>query len=69
MKRALALVVVLGAGALVAGCASARVSGQANVEAGRAPAAFETGWQRPDPTGTNLFKPALSRGDGVHQGW
>ncbi len=71
MKRVLALGVVVIAGALIAGCASGRGSAQAKAEADEpaGPAPFETGWQRPDPTGTAFFKPAVSGGTGVVRSW
>ena len=68
MKRVLAVASIVVAGALVAGCASGR---GAKADAGdeRGPAPFETGWQRPDPTGTAFFKEALSGGAGVVRSW
>jgi hypothetical protein len=71
MKRVLVLGVVVVAGALIAGCASGRGSAQAKAGTDEhgGPPPFETGWQRPDPTGTAFFKEAVSGGAGVVRPW
>jgi hypothetical protein len=63
MARVLFLALLTLLGAVAAGCAAKKTA-----DTERLPA-FETGWQRPDPTGTNFYKPALSGGTAVEPRW